>query len=183
MFGGAVRSIFDESCLEASWKVFFLSLGIELGNTSFNLSFGTYRPHLWLANEQISIEIESYSNRNRAGGKPTRYQEAAEQSNFPILCIKGIALPNRYSVRLFAPRDKAHAYPKFYWATFAEGAGQKLCLLEGNKCWYLQNSASIDSTAALAPQRDSELILKAFDCANSARLSSREYQLSCGFAE
>jgi hypothetical protein len=183
MFGGAVHSTFEEPSLEASWKIFLLSLGIELGNASFNLSFGTFRPHLWLANEQISIEIESYNNKDRAGGKPTRYQEVADQSNFPILCIKGIALPHRYSVRLFAPRVKAHVYPKLYWATFAEGEGQKLCLIEGNKYWYLQNSALIDSTAALTPQGHSDLILKAFDCANSTRLSSRESLLSCGSAE
>lgn len=176
MIEGAVHSIFDQPSLEASWKIFLLRLGIELGKTSFNLSFGTYHPHLWLTNEQISIEIESYNYKVRAGGKPSRYQEAADQSNFPIICIKGIPQPNRYSVRLFAPRVKAHAYPKMYWATFAEGAGQKVCLIEGNRYWYLQNSASIDPTVALAPQSHSELILKAFDCANSTRLSSREYQ-------
>jgi hypothetical protein len=92
------------------------------------------------------LRLKVITIKTEPAGKPIRYQEVADQSNFPILCIKGIALPNRYSVRLFAPRVKAHVYPKLYWATFAEGEGQKLCLLEGNKYWYLQNSALIDSS-------------------------------------
>jgi hypothetical protein len=170
MFVGAVKSVLEQSSLEISWKIFFqtLEIEIEIGAASFNLPLGDYSPDLWLTNEQVSIEIESYDKcATTTEGKSIRYQEAANQSNFPILCIKGFPQANRYSVRLFAPRVKAHMYPKFYWATFAEGEGQKLCLIEGNKHWYMQHYESIDSAQALStPRRHSELILKALECAN-----------------
>lgn len=173
MFVGAARSISDQPSLKFSWKIFLqaLSLETEMEGVAFNLHLGTYCPTIWLAKEHISIEIESYDKAERTAGKSIRYQDAADQSNFPILCIKGFPQPYRYSVRLFAPRNKAHIYPKFYWATFAEGECKQLCLLEGDRYWYVQHQASINSVQVLsAPKRESELILKALDCANSRKL-------------
>lgn len=164
MFVGEVKSVFEQPSLEISWKIFFQTLAIEIGAASFNLPLGVYSPDLWLTNEQIAIATESYDHAKKTKGQSIRYQEAADQGDFPILCIKGFPLPNRYTVRLFAPRNKTHIYPKFYWASFAEGESKRLCLLEGNKYWYLQDYQSTKSAQDLTtPMRDSELIMKALD--------------------
>lgn len=168
MFVGAVKSVFEQPSLEISWKIFFQTLAIEIGAASFNLPLGVYSPDLWLTNEQIAIATESYDHAKKTKGQSIRYQEAADQGDFPILCIKGFPMPNRYTVRLFAPRNQTHIYPKFYWASFAEGESKKLCLLEGNKYWYLQDYQSTKSAQALStPMRDSELIMKALDASRT----------------
>lgn len=176
MFASAVQP--NKPSLEISWKIFFETFGIQTCFQEFHLSShtpcGTYSPALWLFNEQIAVEIEAY---NCVGAKPIRYQEAADQSAFPIICIKGLPQVNRYSVRMFVPKQAAQRYPRFYWAKFAEGEGGKLCLLEGSKSFYLQKSVrhlelerEIDSP--VQPNSESAMVLKALTLGNASYLVS-----------
>lgn len=176
MFAGAVQP--NEPRLEASWKIFFESFGIQTSFHHFDLPCGAYRPTLWLSKEQIAVAIEAYSC---TAAKPIRYQEAADQSGVPIICIKGLPQVNRYSVRLFVPKQTAQRYPRFYWAKFAEGAGGKLCLLEGNNFCYLQKpdnhsgwelETELKIIPVIQPNSTSEMILKALTLGNASYLVS-----------
>ncbi len=176
MFAGAVQP--NEPSLEISWKIFFETFGIQTSFHDFHLAPGTYSPALWLLKEQIAVEIEAYSC---AAAKPIRYQEAADQSAFPIICIKGLPQVNRYSVRMFVPKQTAQRYPRFYWAKFAEGEGGKLCLLEGSKFCYLQKPVrhlelerEIESSleSGIQPNSESEMVLKALTLGNASYLVS-----------
>lgn len=123
---------------------------------------------LWLVSAEIYVAIRNHSQTNYLTGKEEylRYQETADQTGFPIICIKGLPEANRYSVRLFAPSDSLRGelrYPKLYWATFALGEGEQLCLTEGQQFMYLAK----DCQAKRRPDRDSELIVKAFNYANN----------------
>jgi hypothetical protein len=176
MFASAVQP--NEPSLEISWKIFFETFGIESSFHDFYLPSGIYSPALWLFNEQIAVEIEGY---RCAAAKTIRYQDAADQSAFPIICIKGLPQVNRYSVRMFVPKQTAQRYPRFYWAKFAEGEGGKLCLLEGSKFCYLQKPVSqlgleseIESAieSGIQPNSASEMVLKALTLGNASYLVS-----------
>jgi hypothetical protein len=172
MFAGAVQP--NEPSLEISWKIFFETFGIQTSFHDFYLPSGTYRPALWLFNEQIAVLMEGYSC---GAAKPIRYQEAAEQSAFPIICIKGLPQVNRYSVRMFVPKEKAQSYPRFYWAKFAEGESGKLCLLESSQFWYLQKPVShlgleVETESNIQPKSDSAKVLKALTLGNASYLVS-----------
>jgi len=164
MFAGAVKP--NDASLEIGWKIFFENFGIQTSFPAFHLASGTYSPALWLLNEQIAVEIEAYSC---AAAKPIRYQEAADQSAFPIICIKGLPQINRYSVRMFVPKQTAQRYPRLYWAKFAEGEGGKLCLLEGSKFCYLQKPFL---ESGIQPNSESETVLKALTLGNACYLVS-----------
>lgn len=174
MFAGAAQP--NQPSLEISWRIFFETFGMQTSFHDFYLPCGTYSPALWLFNEQIAVEIEAY---NCVGVKPIRYQEAADQSAFPIICIKGLPQVNRYSVRMFVPKQTAQRYPRFYWAKFAEGEGGKLCLVEGSKFCYLQKPVKhlelerereIDSP--VQPNSESAMVVKALTLGNASYLVS-----------
>ncbi len=172
MFAGAVRQ--NQTSLETSWKIFFETFGIQSCFHKFDLPSGIYSPALWLFREQIAVEIEGYSC---AAAKPIRYQEAAEQSGFPIICIKGLPQANRYSVRMFVPTRTAQSYPRFYWAKFAEGESGKLCLLEGRQFCYLQKPVShlelgLEIDSQILPNSESAMVLKALTLGNASYLVS-----------
>ncbi len=172
MFAGTMQP--NEPSLELSWKIFFETFGIETSFHDYYLPSDTYCRALWLFNEQIAVVMEGY---NGGAAKPIRYQEAADQSAFPIICIKGLPQVNRYSVRMFVPKQTAQRYPRFYWAKFAEGEGGQLCLLEGSQFWYLQKPVShlgleLETGSHIKPNSDSAMVLKALTLGNASYLMS-----------
>lgn len=158
--------------LQIGWQIFFETLDLQTCSNvpSLKLPSGSYTPTLWLPREKVFVEIKGHGpNANSLTSKQhIRYQEAADQTGFILICVKGLPQPYRYTVRLYAPRNKAHEYPKFYWARFAEGERGKLCLEEGEKFMYLEsNQAKIMRPPT---ERKSELMMNALHLGNASYL-------------
>lgn len=157
--------------LQIGWQIFFETFGLQASSAvnSLKLPSGNYTPTLWLHRAKMFVAIKGHCPRAISLTKREHicYQEVADQTGFPLICVKGLPQPYRYTVRLFAPRDKAHKYPKFYWAIFAEGEWEKLCLAEGDKFMYLEHNQVLLQPPSCV---NSELIVHALNLGNASYL-------------
>ena len=160
----SIRTYSTKVSLDERWKVFFEALGQAV------FTYQTYQSYqnatLWLVNAKIFVAVKEHKQKAHsptAKEELLSYQEKADHTGFPVICIKGLPQTNRYSIRLFAPRS-SHRFHNFYWATFAIGEGDQLCLIEGEKFMYLQGENLTENSKI--PDRHSHLIIKALDYAS-----------------
>lgn len=174
----AIPTIYDgeqyRSRLEVRWKIFFESLNVKsiYEPRMFALVSGNYIPDLWLPRQQIYVEIKGHEdNQSRSFDDSIRYQELVNETKTPLLRIKGWPDPDRYKCRLFVPNRQKHIYPGLYWASFAEGQNQQLCLSEGEKFIQLKRLDWPTQSIAQAPVKHSPMILAALEKARNFKAS------------
>lgn len=155
------RTVFAGDCfrsqLEVRWALFFKALDLDYvyEKQPYGLLSGWYLPDFWLPKLKVFVEVKPWT-----GGviDSARYNELAQTTGYPLLCVQGRPESGQYTVDVYAP-VRSFKLKNSYFAE-AERLGKRLILVKEDEqiCWEVRKDARICSLTKSPVKKNSEWI-------------------------
>ncbi len=143
------------SQLEVRWALFFKALDIDYvyEKEAYPLLSGWYLPDFWLPKLNVFVEVKPW-----IGGviDSARYNELAQTTGFPLLCVQGRPDKGQYTVDVYGPVRSF----RFKNAYFAEAERSNKCLTlvkeDDRLSWEVRKGAPVSSLTKNPVRKNSE---------------------------
>jgi len=154
-----IRTIFAgdifRSQLEVRWALFFKALDIDYvyEKEAYPLLSGWYLPDFWLPKLNVFVEVKPW-----IGGviDSARYNELAQTTGFPLLCVQGRPEKGQYTVDVYGP-VRSFRFKNAYFDE-AERSNKSLILVKDEErlCWEVRKGAQVSSLTKNPVRKNSE---------------------------